>query len=74
VPLDVSVTGYNDIPFLDLMQPALTAVRVPYRQMGTQGAAALIALMSGGSEQPATIKLTPTLVERASTAPPRDVG
>ncbi|MGH8914558.1 MAG: LacI family DNA-binding transcriptional regulator [Acidimicrobiia bacterium] len=71
VPTDVSVTGYNDIPLLDLMQPALTAVRVPYRQMGTQGAAALIAGMSGASEQPASIKLTPTLMVRASTAPPR---
>jgi len=72
VPGDVSVTGYNDIPLLDLMQPAVTSVRVPYRQMGTQGATALIARMQGDSEEaPASIKLTPTLMIRSSTAPPR---
>ena len=72
VPGDVSVTGYNDIPLLDLMQPAVTSVRVPYRQMGTQGATALIARMQGDSDEaPASIKLTPTLMIRSSTAPPR---
>ena len=71
VAVDVSVTGYNDIPLLDMMQPPMTTVRVPYRQMGTQGAATLLALMTNrDAASTASIKLTPTLVVRSSTAPP----
>ncbi|MFP5333348.1 MAG: LacI family DNA-binding transcriptional regulator, partial [Acidimicrobiia bacterium] len=73
VGVDVSVTGYNDIPLLDLMQPALTSVRVPYRQMGVEAARALLSLMTEdeAGDRPVSIRLTPTLSVRASTAPPR---
>lgn len=73
VGTDVSVTGYNDIPLLDLMQPAMTAVRVPYREMGVRAARTLLDTL--GAEPPETddavIRLAPNLVARASTAPPR---
>lgn len=69
VASEVSVTGYNDIPLLDMMQPPMTTVRVPYRQMGAQGAATLLARMRGNTDS-ASIKLTPSLVVRQSTAPP----
>lgn len=73
VAVDVSVTGYNDIPLLDLMQPPLTAVRVPYREMGVRAAQTLLTRLANGDEQPAdaVIRLAPTLVVRGSTAPPR---
>jgi LacI family transcriptional regulator len=72
VAVDISVTGYNDIPLLDMMQPPMTTVRVPYRQMGAQGAATLLDRMGQGADHStATIKLTPSLVVRASTTPPR---
>jgi LacI family transcriptional regulator len=76
VPVDVSVTGYNDIPLLDLMQPAMTAVRVPYREMGARGASTLLALMAGAEPTPEemVVRLAPTLAVRASTAPPRSAG
>jgi LacI family transcriptional regulator len=67
---DVSVTGYNDIPLLDLMQPPMTAVRVPYRQMGAEAAATLLALIAGEEVSTVPVRLTPTLVVRASTAAP----
>ncbi len=69
---DVSVTGYNDIPLLDMMQPPMTAVRVPYRQMGREAAAALLAMIGGESVAPSgvSIRLAPMLTVRASTAPP----
>jgi LacI family transcriptional regulator len=69
---DVSVTGYNDIPLLDLMQPPMTSVRVPYRQMGVEAANTLLAMMASGStgEQPISIRLTPVLSVRGSTGPP----
>lgn len=70
-PADVSVTGYNDMPFVDMLQPPLTAVRVPYREMGEQAAATLLRVMRGEAVAPATVRLAPTLSVRSSTAPPR---
>ena len=72
VGVDVSVTGYNDIPLLELMQPPTTTVRVPYRQMGREAAATVLGMIGGDSETPAgvSIRLAPTLAVRGSTAPP----
>jgi LacI family transcriptional regulator len=70
IGVDVSITGYNDIPLLDLMQPPMTAVRVPYRQMGADAASMLLALIAGEVISPGRVLLTPTLAIRASTARP----
>lgn len=72
VPDDVSITGYNDIPLLDLMQPPMTTVRVPYRQMGVEAAEVLLSAMASDSsiERAISIRLTPRLMIRGSTAPP----
>lgn len=69
---DVSITGYNDIPLLDLMHPGLTSVRVPYREMGAESARAILGLIGSeaGARRPAAIRLTPSLSVRDSTAPP----
>ena len=73
IPRDVSITGYNDMPFLDLMQPALTSVRVPYRQMGVEAAELLLSQLTADAdnERAVSIRLTPRLIVRESTAPPR---
>jgi len=68
---DISITGYNDIPLLDLMQPPMTAVRVPYRQMGVNAASTLLSLISGEDVSRSPMLLAPTLAIRASTGPPR---
>jgi LacI family transcriptional regulator len=67
----VSVTGYNDIPLLDLMQPSLTTVRVPYREMGRLGASTLLELVDSPdfSDLPPAALLQPSLIVRGSTAP-----
>jgi LacI family transcriptional regulator len=67
---DVSITGYNDMPLLDLMQPSMTAVRVPYRRMGADAASTLLALIAGEDVSPGRVLLSPTLAIRSSTAPP----
>ena len=67
---DISITGYNDMPLLDLMQPPMTAVRVPYRKMGGDAAGMLLRLIAGDVASPGRVMLTPTLAIRASTAPP----
>ncbi len=69
VPEDLSVTGYNDMPFVDMVRPPLTTVRVPYRRMGEMAAAVLLALIQDPGSAPSGAQLTPTLTVRASTAP-----
>ncbi|HEX5695283.1 MAG TPA: LacI family DNA-binding transcriptional regulator [Acidimicrobiia bacterium] len=72
---DVSVTGYNDIPLLDLLQPALTSVRIPYRKMGSEAASMLLGMMFSDENSPSqetSMRLRPTLSVRASTQPPRE--
>jgi LacI family transcriptional regulator len=71
---DVSVTGYNDIALLDLMQPPMTSVRVPFRRMGEEAAKLLLGLLSGERSDAETIsvRLQPILSVRSSTAPPPD--
>jgi LacI family transcriptional regulator len=71
VPDDVSVTGYNDMPYADMIQPALTTVRVPYREMGELAARALLRLMREEGAEVESVRLAPTLSMRASTAPAR---
>jgi LacI family transcriptional regulator len=71
-PGDVSVVGFNDMPFIDRLQPPLTSVRVPQREIGETAADLLLAKLSGGDERTRQVLLEPELVVRGSTAaPPR---
>ena len=70
VPKDLSVTGYNDMPFVDMMNPPLTTVRVPARKMGQKAAEVLLSLIAGSTEDEGTVEFAPTLTVRGSTGPP----
>lgn len=70
-PDDVSIVGFNDMPFIDRLQPPLTSVRVPQREIGTTAAELLLAQLADGEAPAREILLEPELVIRASTAPPR---
>jgi LacI family transcriptional regulator len=66
-PQDISVIGYDDMPLVDLMHPALTTIRVNHRDMGSQ-AADLLKRVIEGAKVEQTIVLAPELVLRSSTA------
>lgn len=71
-PGDVSLTGHNDMPLVDQMAPPLTTVRIGPREMGREAARLLTEVIKGSTD--GTIKrvvLRPTLMVRASTAPPK---
>jgi LacI family transcriptional regulator len=70
-PDDVSVVGFNDMPFVDRLRPPLTTVRVPQREIGTVAADLLLERLEDGSGPAREILLEPTLVKRGSTAPAR---
>jgi LacI family transcriptional regulator len=69
-PADVSVTGYNDAPFVDMVSPPLTTVRIRQREMGIEAARLLLARM-GGQDITSDILLRTELVQRRSTAAPK---
>ncbi|MDA3960730.1 MAG: substrate-binding domain-containing protein [Planctomycetota bacterium] len=69
-PDDYSVVCFNDIYPVQLPTPALTAVAVPFAEMGQRAGEALVAMMQGGPRG-GTVCLEPGLTVRESTAPPR---
>lgn len=74
VGADISVTGYNDMLLVDMIDPPLTSVRVPYREMGAEAAEVLLEMMTGSRDEeapPVNRKLRPSLAARQSTQPPR---
>ena len=71
-PRDVSVVGYNDMPFMDLVDPPLTSVRVPQHDIGAEAARLLLSLLVEDGTMPVKhVRLTPELMVRSSTAPPQ---
>lgn len=46
-PREVSVTGFNDMPFLDLIRPKLTTVRIQQHGAGRAAAEILLRLLNG---------------------------
>ncbi|UMB68314.1 LacI family DNA-binding transcriptional regulator [Mycobacterium paraterrae] len=70
VPSEVSVVGFDDIPFVSLLTPRLTTVRQPARDMGRQAATLLFDLMAGNGASPLPELLPAELMVRDSVAPP----
>ncbi|WP_237213017.1 LacI family DNA-binding transcriptional regulator [Falsiroseomonas oryziterrae] len=67
---DISVTGFNDMPFVDRIHPPLTTVRIQHAEMGRCAADLLLAELVSGGQGEREIVLQPELVVRSSTAPP----
>ena len=70
-PGDVSVVGFNDMPFIDKLQPPLTTIAVPQYSIGVEAARMLLESLDEPDRLPRSILLSPSLVLRASTAAPR---
>jgi LacI family transcriptional regulator len=66
-PDDVSVVGYNDMPFSDHFNPPMTTVRIPHYEMGAAGADLLLGLLADSGDGRTQVVLEPSLVVRGST-------
>ena len=64
---DLSVVGYNDIPLASRLPVPLTTVATPFDQI----AAAALDLLLADTTGSVVRRTLPTLIPRASTAPPR---
>jgi LacI family transcriptional regulator len=69
-PREVSVVGFNDIPFLDKLRPPLTTVAVPHHQIGAEAARMLLESLAEADRPPRSVLLPLTLRVRGSTAAP----
>lgn len=68
-PADISVTGFNDMPFADRMRPSLTTIRIPHYRMGFEAADQLLDLIVTPGAERRRIVMPPALIIRSSTAP-----
>jgi len=70
-PADISVVGFNDMPFLDKLRPPLTSVAIPHHQIGVEAARMLLESLDEQERLQRSVLLPLSLKERGSTAPPR---
>ncbi|MGI9270484.1 MAG: LacI family DNA-binding transcriptional regulator [Woeseiaceae bacterium] len=69
-PGDVSVTGFNDMRFVDRLSPPLTSVHIQHDELGVRAAALLLEEIRNPDAARQTVRLDPELIVRESTAPP----
>jgi LacI family transcriptional regulator len=69
-PEDVSVVGFNDMPFVDKLRPPLTTVRIPHYRIGSEAAHLLLQRIRDPQAPTKSILLPLSLVTRQSTGPP----
>lgn len=72
IPDDISVTGFDDIDFAAVAEPALTTIHQPRRELGRTAASILIDLLQG-RPSPKRIRLETHIVHRGSVAPPQNM-
>jgi len=70
-PDDMSVVGFNDMPFLDKLRPPLTTVAIPHQQIGAEAARLLLDAIAEPDRPPRSVMLPLSLVVRGSTIAPR---
>lgn len=75
-PADISVTGYNDMPLVERLSPALTTVRIQQYEVGFEAAGILVDLIEAppGQRLAKHIVRPISLIVRDSTSPARKAG
>lgn len=69
VPEDVSITGFDDLPFATYTDPALTTVRQPAEEMGKKAMQLLLQIMDGKEINQSEFILKHDFVVRESVKP-----
>jgi DNA-binding LacI/PurR family transcriptional regulator len=65
VPEDVSVVGFDDVPYAHLIEPPLTTVHAPIQDAGLQAARQLISLIQTGRAERMTRLPTQVVIRRS---------
>jgi LacI family transcriptional regulator len=69
-PEDVSVVGFNDMPFTARFAPPLTTIHIPHYEIGAAAAELMLERLGDGDSPAREIRLEPSLVVRQSTSAP----
>jgi LacI family transcriptional regulator len=70
-PADVSVVGFNDMPFSERFSPPLSTIRIPHYDIGSAAAELLLERLQQPDAPARHVVQTPRLVVRSSTASPK---
>ena len=69
-PGEVSVVGFNDMPFADRFAPPLTTIGIPHYEIGVAAAELLLERLQGSGDGPSQVVLPAHLIVRGSTRRP----
>jgi LacI family transcriptional regulator len=67
-PEDLSVVGFNDMPFTARFSPPLTTIHIPHYEIGKAAAQLMLERLHDGDASTREVRLKPSLVVRDSTA------
>jgi DNA-binding LacI/PurR family transcriptional regulator len=70
VPQDVSVIGFDNIPWTDLCAPPLSTIELPVPEMGVEAVQQLLRRLRAPDEPRRRVVFDVGLVLRESVAPP----
>jgi LacI family transcriptional regulator len=71
VPQDISVMGFDDVAVSNVVSPPLTTIRASTTDLAAITVQCMTSKLSGSQINESSHTVTPRLVVRASTAPPR---
>jgi LacI family transcriptional regulator len=72
IPGDISLVGFDDVPWMMMVDPPITVVDQPTVELGRSAARLLLRRLAGGPALPPAVEvLQPHLVVRGSTGAPR---
>jgi LacI family transcriptional regulator len=69
LPDDVSLVGFDDVPWMGMVSPGITVVAQPTEDLGRRAAQLLLRRLADPACEPAVEQLEPKLVIRGSTGP-----
>ncbi|MDP9221542.1 MAG: LacI family transcriptional regulator [Actinomycetota bacterium] len=69
-PRDVSLVGFDDAEWAEVVSPPLTVVRQPVYEIGVKACELLLRRIDHPDKKPSHHRLKGTLIQRESTAPP----
>jgi LacI family transcriptional regulator, galactose operon repressor len=69
LPDDLSLVGFDDVPWMEMVSPGITVVAQPTEQLGRRAAELLLRRLADPAREPRVEQLQPRLVVRGSTGP-----
>lgn len=70
IPQDVSIIGFDDLPFCEISTPSLTTIKVDKEQMGNMTVKMLIDFVIKGDYYPFRLSVSTEFIERKSVSEP----